>query len=463
MLFSCRKATLINIQEYNIPLLKKDSRFKHDLLVFTKKTDFEFYYKQIESNPTNKNLLPANFKSLHKALDDFRSNSKITSARTTNVSVDTSEYFYDMKNYAIKTEAESDLLNEDMQVIIEDTLYQLTRIGIFKVADKEIQTFLNLYDSNEDNILFNPSDTSLANEIPLPDGTYQVEPGIYRLPAPIDILNDPTDFGGGGYIPPCSITLPTNFQYATYSVGSVFNREEAINFDDRRFVFETFNTNFLGFIHSVGIKGKLQRERRFLWFTYWGESYADEIIVGCDNMDLHTSYIFPTPQQFNTLASPQFTGVFNLTIGNHVLDAVGINININGPFGSNISNSQVSNFINGQFNSLLNNTFNDNFTPFVNNLIANFDPSYPSRYANYAKRVNSLIDQNRYRISLSNGIKAQGYSHFNTWRFDWNIGAEIFPGPNTSNPTYTYDMKTGSFYGRARVGCKWYGIRIVRL
>ncbi len=126
-------------------------------------------------------------------------------------------------------------------------------------------------------------------------------------------------------------------------------------------------------------------------------------------------------------------------------------------------NIPASNFINGIFNTSANNTFNDIFSPFVNNLIAYIDPSFPSRYENNTKRINSLMEQNKYRISISNGTKKQGYSHKNTWRFDWNIGAEIFPGPHTSNPSYRYDMKSGNFFGRARVGCKWYGIKMIKI
>lgn len=367
---------------------------------------------------------------------------------------------------------EAEVLNEELQIIVQDTFYQVTRLGIFKVPFNKIQEFIEFYDDYEDSILFNPEFKSIPGEVALTDGSYIIEEIIYRVPKAVNLemyddgnLINNSSGGSGGYVPPCSIVLPQNFQYNEYTIGSNFNEKEYIHFDDRRFVFQVFNNSFLGIINSVGIRAKLQRERKFLWFYYWGESFADEIIVGVNNMDLKTDYVFPTPQQFNSLSQPQFTGFFNMKIGNHILeDVLGINLNINIPFtNNNITNTDASNFINGIFNTYVNNTFNDIFSPFVNNLIAYIDPSFPSRYENNTKRINSLMEQNKYRISISNGTKKQGYSHKNTWRFDWNIGAEIFPGPHTSNPSYRYDMKSGNFFGRARVGCKWYGIKMIKI
>ena len=96
------------------------------------------------------------------------------------------------------------------------------------------------------------------------------------------------------------------------------------------------------------------------------------------------------------------------------------------------------------------------------------DPSYSSRYANYTKRINSLDDQYRLKWVIGHSEKPQGYSHENTWRFDWNIGGSYSENGGVSGGypakyDYSYDMKGGSFFGRARVGSVWHGIRIVKI
>jgi hypothetical protein len=454
----------------DLPQVRNNKLFSKTILDFPSKLSFVQFYKIAENIGLNNNY--QEFKSLNKWLKKFNSNA--ISYRTNNENLDdTASYLYNLKLNLINNDAEGEVLNEDLQVIIEDTFYQVTRIGTFKCAQDKIDSFLSLYNLYEEQILFNPNFDSIPHEIELADGNFMIGNNVYRIPTSLKNIFDDEMYLNGNYSipiggssppPPCSTSLPQNLQYNQFMLGSDFNRSDYIEFEDRRFVLKAFNNNFLGIINEVGLKAKLQRKRRFLGINYWGESFADEIILGINNMDLRTSYVFPTPQQFNTLSRPQFLGIVNFPIGNHIIEAIGFNINVNIPlFGTNITNADAINFLNGQFNSFVNNTFNDLFSPIVNNIIAEIDPSYPTRYANYAKRVNSLMESNRYRISVSNAKKPEGYSHKNVWRFDWNIGAIIIPGPNTFNPTYTYDMKSGNFYALARVGCKWYGIKMVKL
>ena len=471
LLCACKKeqSSITNEIDFKIPMIRKDGKFKNGILVFDSREHLIKVYRALENNSDNaNNIIPLSFNSLQKYFNKFRNSQYQNRTADDNIEqVDTAQYIYDMKYFAVEYEIDAAILNEDLQIIIDDTLFQVTRIGIFKIVNDKIDDFFELYEAHEDEILYNPHTISLPGEIPLIDGSYRVENGIDRVPAPVNILYDDSNPGiispGVSYVPPCSITLPNNFQYATYDVDSDFKRNEVLYVESntRRFKFETFNTNFLslGVLRTIGIRGKLQRQRKFLGIKYWGESYADEIILNVENMDLHTDYVIPTPQVYNSLPAPQFNGLFNLKIGNHILEEVlDIRVNANLPFNQNISNVTVSNYLNGTLNSILNNQFQNFFSPFVNSLIANFDPSYPTRYANHAKRVSALKEANKVRYTLAEGAKSQGYSHVNVWRFDWNIGT-----PWGNGTTYSYEMKAGSFSGRARVGCKWYGIRIVRL
>ncbi|CAM4518495.1 MULTISPECIES: hypothetical protein [Myxococcus] len=247
----------------------------------------------------------------------------------------------------------------------------------------------------------------------------------------------------------CNPPLPA---YQLLTVGSGFNKEGTAQFGDRRFIFKTKKLNLFLF-RSISIKGKLQRRKKALFVKYWGPSYADEIVVGIDNMDLHTSYIFPTPHTYNTLAKPNFTKIVKFKLGNWLFDAMNIDVNINA-LRFNLTQAQINSFVNNQLNQFIGGQLNNVWAGIERGIINAIDPTYISRYAEYTKKVNSLKEQNRFRITLGKAEKHRGYSHKNSWTFDWNVAV--------GQSTYSYDMKAGSFLGRARVGCSWHGIRIVR-
>ncbi|NTX41672.1 MULTISPECIES: hypothetical protein [unclassified Myxococcus] len=236
------------------------------------------------------------------------------------------------------------------------------------------------------------------------------------------------------------------------SVGSGFNKEISTSFGDRRFILKTRKTNLVLF-RSISMKGKLQRRKKAWFVQYWGPSYADELVIGIDNMDLHTSHIFPTPQTFGAPNRPNFTGIFNFKIGNWTLDVAGIQLSQTSRR-LIFTQPELASFINSQFNSLLGGIANNLWTQFEHKIINAIDPGYVARLAAYTKKVDSLNEQNKFRITLGQAEKNQGYSHEHNWVFDWNVMVGAKP--------YSYDMRAGSFYGKARVGCNWYGLRIVR-
>ncbi|WP_241758034.1 hypothetical protein [Myxococcus landrumensis] len=251
---------------------------------------------------------------------------------------------------------------------------------------------------------------------------------------------------GGGL---CNPPLPS---YDLHTVGSGFNKSADKQFGNRRFIFKTKKINAWLF-RSISIKGKLQRRKKALFVKYWGPSYADRIVIGTDNMDLHTNYIFTTPQNFNTLQRPNFTKIIKFKLGNYLFDVMDINVNVNA-LGYSLNQSQINAFVNSQLNQVVGGQLNNAWTGIENSFLASIDSNYVERYKNYTKKVNSLKEQNRFRITLGHVEKHLGYSHKNSWTFDWNIAL----GQNT----YKYDMKAGSFFGRAQVDCAWYGVRIVK-
>lgn len=468
---SCKK-DISNLQFEEDPsvILIKNSAFPSGILSFKSQQDLNKFYSEIQEDKLKLMKIPSEFISLskkHEKLLSSESNNiiKNTSTSSSSDNVDVQEFLIDMETYLTQDPTVANIVNSNLEVLVNGDLFKLTRIGVIQVESEYINNFREIYPAFESEILYNPNFNSFPNETFYGSNIYQVSDGITRIETNIDpfdlsnpILNTP---GSSGGTIPCSIIFPSNYQYETYQTGNDFNSAYFNNFDqNRRFKFETFSTNFLGLgiLRTIGIRGKVQRKRSFLGIPYWAESYADEIVLGIENMDLHTDYVIPSPYNFTTLPQPEFNNIINLKIGNHILEAMDLKLNLNFPFGQNINNSQASSFLNGQLNSLINYQFNDLFKPFLNSLIDNIDPTFSSRYEKYAKQLSSIKDNNKLRVTVANAYKEQGYSNVNVWRFDWNIGT-----PWGSGTTYSYEMKSGSFTGRARIGCNWYGIRIIKL
>jgi hypothetical protein len=467
---SCKKNEIkdveINQSNENF-IVRKDNVFPDGVLQFKTTEIFKQFWNKIVKDAHYVNKVTDNFKTFRNQID--RANQNNTNSFTNNstsnntVSVDSSEFINDMKEYTLPDSAFAGIVNTNMQIIVADTLYQFTRIGMIKVGIAYLSDYVTFYNNNKDQIFFDSNYVRVPTEFTLPNGDFQIQNGIVRSEIPSsDILNQRLQYiddgggstgggGGGG-------NGNTNY-YVNSTVGSGFNQEIGILFTDwdkRRLVFNTKKTNFsiLGVqFNIVGIKAKVQREKRFLWFTYWGPSYADELIVGCDNMDLETNYVYPTPQQFSAMTRPTFNGLANYTIGNKVLTALDINVKISA-LGYSLNNSQIAGFINSQFNSLVGNTYQNLFVSFENNFLNSIDPTYISSYAAYTKKINSINEANKMRWRFGFVEQAQGYSHENTWLFDYYFAY--------NQPTLSYDMMSGSFFCRARVGNIWHGIRIIR-
>ncbi len=254
------------------------------------------------------------------------------------------------------------------------------------------------------------------------------------------------------------------------TVDNKFKKSIHQRISDRRFFFETYNTNTLGFYRSIGIEGKFQRLRSFLWASWWGQSFASEMTVGCDNMNLSTDYIFPYPQQFSTMQRPNFKGIYKYIIGNHNFDVIGIDVNLTANvLGQTytLKTENINTLFSEKLNKVIGSNFDDQFKKAVDDIANSFDPSFKTRNANYAMSVSNLKDQNRLKFNNGYTTKKMGYTDKNEWWFDYNWGiglgvgkdGRVFIGPNT----YTYEMKSGSFFGKARLGNTIWKFRIVKI
>ena len=200
--------------------------------------------------------------------------------------------------------------------------------------------------------------------------------------------------------------------------------------------------------------------------SYWGQSFADEIIVGADNLDLETSDFIPTPQTTAAMqvAFPKFKGFKKFKLGSYVADYLAFGLDkvlFFLPPGA-ISYNQYYQFVNGLINSpLATSGVNNRMKEFVPTIIDQYvDPTYKDRYKNepvYITSFKEISNETLIRFTAAQVYKKQGYSDNNNWRFDWNIMIS-----NVGEAPYTYKLKSGNFIGKARIGDSWFGIRVVK-
>lgn len=479
----CRK----NLEQQNelagapaAPTVRTDKFFKNGVLVFKSPEDIKRYWGDARKDVHLMRALAPGFRTLQDTFDEFHNKAK-SDVKTNDIynleQVPQSEFIYDQNTTTLPDPALAGILNPDLQVVVDNTLFQLTRIGVFRVDLNNIQNFTDVMTANINSITYDPGFLSVPGETPIGGGEYQVAPGVVRVTGLLDIfravpyVDDNGGYTGsapggapGGGVPDYYVNVALN--------SSSFNKEVAIGFNDftkRRLVFDCNQTDiplFFFSFHTIGTSGKIQREKKFLWFTYWGESYADELHVGCDNMYLETDYIFPHPQQFSVMQRPEVASWANFEIGNHLLQVMHINVNLSA-LGFSLTNSQISSFIDGQFNSLVGGVYTNIFEDIEKRVLNSIDPSYISTYANYTKRLNALKNDYKLKWVMGKTEKLGVYASSNTWDIDTNFGGTysyggVPPGGYPAQYNYRYDMKGGSFFVRAKTYGVWRGIRVVK-
>ena len=496
-LYSCKKdlttkSEILNT-DISLPTLEKNVAAPNGVLHFKNKESLGAFMEKLRNGATPESgSLPVGFASLRQHLDDFEKRHPKT---TSDITLDDDnsleeQYFYDLDKYIVEDEEVEFILNEDLQVMVGDKFYQMTRIGLLVVNNDKLQEFASLYELNEDDLYYNKNFTSFMGETLLTSDakteTFKIIDGITRIKETaiylMPFIDDDAGSGGSGGgsggggvdngypggFPEGSVLLPPPEAMDTYTTGTGndFDLEVHKNFNDRRFKFQAYNHNllWLNVYKTVGIKGKLQRARQWLWVSWWSASWADEIIVGIENMDLRTKFTWPYPHQYNTLPRPSFNGVSKQTLGNWSFDVVNVDVNLSASFLGytyNLTTNSLNTLINGQLNDFKNNQFDNLFTKAVDEIGNSFDPTFKQRYKDYAMNVQTLDNANSLKFACGYVTKPETYSHINRWTFDWNVGLKYTSNGGLSGNAYGYDMKHGSFIGKARVGSYWTKFRII--
>jgi len=487
LLMSCKKETSITSVDnvFQAPTLITNNNFPKGVLKFNTKESLTSYLKNVENQTTSD---VQGFKSFKTTYDDYKrgkitsnsaanSNSKI-STNSINLAgiddVDESEYLFDLNQYALPSEEYQYIVNANLQVMVGDNLYQFTRLGMFEVNINSIDNYNKEVIDNMDVINTTPTYVSIPNEVYIGNESYLVSDGIIRYASVgEDILTQEQNIQNISSTSNPVVNENSN-NVETHSVSSDFGimmgKHFSIYFNDfanRRLVFgvENIKINALGFgFNQVSIGSKVQREKSFLGIHYWGPSYADEIIVGCDNMNLQVDAIIPYANNISTIYRPTLDGISNYTVGGKLLSILGINVNVSA-LNYSLRNDQIATFIDGGYNKFIDGKYTNLFKDIENNFITSIDPTYVSRYIDYTTRINYLDNQNKLHIIFGQAENATGYSHSHTWVFDNNIGGsyKINGGVGGRDISYTYPYKIikGSFYGKARFGNIWRMVRII--
>ncbi len=477
-----------------------NSAAPNGVLHFKTKEEFERVAESVKNVQLNlRSIIPENFRSLSNLLSDFKKTGKVDCENTfikhfkleanntassasaiasmsTDQNVETGsmdDFIASSYESLVPDDVFQQFLNEELQIMVGTSLYQVTPVGTFEVQLYNIDYFSGWIATNSISIWTNPGFV-IPGENLISDGLYQVSPGIIRQDiADLStiasqnqntvlqpIVLDPPTAGPNPAGPeiPMSLVTADKFGEGRGIVGMSGNR---------RFNFHSYNNGYIIW-NSVGIEGKVQRLRRVLWMSYWGQSFADEIIVGADNLDLETDYFFPTPQTMAAMqmAFPKFKGLKKVKLGNHVANYMAFVLGDKGlGFASPtsvIAQNDIYRFTNGFLNSPIT-------TNLVNNVMKNIipgvidqyvDPTYKDRYKNepaYITSYKEITNQTLVRFTAAQVYKKQGYSDNNNWRFDWNLMVS-----SEGEAPYKYEMKSGNFIGKARIGDSWVGVRVVK-
>lgn len=439
------------------------------ILKFSDQKTFERFMETVKRGEGIEQI-PADFKSLKKYLEAYKTKkqqeTQVTLESNSDIEMGTEEdYYYSQFSNLVPDDILPYVVNEDLQIQIGDKYYQITRIGTFEVSETSLAAFETFYTTNHDNI-WESEGYQVPNETLLSDGVYQLQQGITRTEVPdeMDVMGTTESFGpivvtpSGGTNPNAGPNIPMRLVMMSPNDG--MNKSGEIRFSNgRRLVFQAYNTNYV-FWRTVGIQGKVQRERRIWFVTYWSESYADQLIIGADNMDLETNYTFPTPDYlaFQQMTIPSFKGLIKIEMGNFINDYLRWDYTFPSLFGRpSFTSTDVTRLASKEINKLVNNQIDDIMTRLGNSFINTLDPSYKTRVQNNALAIANLRKQNQLTFTAARSYKHQGYSNKNFWRFDWN-----FMISNVGAVPYTYKLNSGNFICKARFGSDWLGIRIVQ-
>jgi len=406
------------------------------------------------------------------------------------------------------------LVNENNEIIINDTLYKFTKEkGLFFAHIKDSIYLLNFL--REDSEITNKAASKMAKEIPnelceerrLYGGISRVDERISRYVRPIDDDGCYVE-GGGGPLPPvpqlseeeklnniinglpeCDGNAGGNW------VQNIFGKSYVCRnyFDSKHRIKTEFWDQDWGVYKSVGIQTKTQRKRFWIWWA----SKSGEIHLGITRILL--KYDFPQPQ-INSYSHPQlfplnsyknpiylWDGKFKVNVSNSNF-GIFVDTQLDLPNGKlpffNFGNNEILNiyipklYKKGKYN--LNLTTQDITSQsnikalykmgldFLKSSTITNSSNTKTFAVTYQKDYNNievLYFGERYKKTNDNKIKRKFYSDVSfvigaTWG---DQGGWSFDGIKPANEFFrNYTHYELDFYGMARRGSTWRGNRMIR-
>lgn len=468
---SCKKKDLnITQQEQQVntesALVRKDAYFPEGVLQFKSSAEFEAFLNKLEEDPDYAQNAISGFKTFKTYFDQYMAAQK---NKTLSEQADTAEFIMDAKSIMLPSDQLSGAVNKDMQVIVGDSLYHYTRIGLFKVNLKNLPEYATFYKANTSNLFFNANYNQTPNERLMSTNEYLVLPGVTRTPmsggnvfapASIEYVDDKGGWTG-------SSTPPNeNYLYNTTNKGSgvkTFDKELAIPFRDfakRRFVFKIHKQALIfSDDDNINFACKVQREKRFLGVSYWGPSNADDFLSGWDNVAFFTDKRVEGPLSPNRLATFEYSdyqGFYTVVSG----DVFVMSVN-NTRLAAQVSTAEFANFANDKYNAVIGGQYINHFAP-IETAVRN---SYDSTFKDRLIQINAISLQNQSEsakfVCGKKEYRLVGGNHHTLFRWLRSSRPSILNVNTPFRQAITGDFKAGSFYAKMRVGNRWRGIRVV--
>ncbi|MFH6965027.1 hypothetical protein ACHRVK_21085 [Flavobacterium plurextorum] len=213
----------------------------------------------------------------------------------------------DVEDELIQDPALANLLNENREIVVGDSLYKYTETGLYFCMKDESDKLYNYLDklslSEKKNIVQKSRIKTMAKKT-ISSEVVQVSEGVNRFipeePEPVE------DIPGYGYYSspiPIGATpkfIKQNLEIAYINDDSIWEKifgesEKAEDYysDNRRVQVSFWNQNYYLF-SSVGCSARLQKREKLLGVSYWEKSYADIMELGIN--DIQYDYKFPTPK-----------------------------------------------------------------------------------------------------------------------------------------------------------------------
>ena len=391
----------------------------------------------------------------------------------------------------------SALINSENQIVVNDTIYEFTKKGLFfsSVGDREkLRNFI------EKNDIYNYNNEIINQDFQ--SGTIKVDEGVYRFIAPLEerdiitptatrlqksrsltpsltsnIINDEYFKD----LKPIIDNLPVTRGSNNWFLHTLFGSSKVSHdyFDRRhRVVTEYWNQNY-AFYKSVGVSVRNQVRT----FRIWWASKADEVALGINyakiTFDLPKPPDIQLPDYSKTFLEKPISYIYNDYVysytGSPLTSAMKVE-KVGLPF-FKVDNEKILNIyipkvpIIGQFNYTL--TTEDIISPSNIKSLYNEGFKLLKSLSSSQNKLAVVKEKNEYEVDVV--FLYRGYRKTNTNKiknhFDRVIGGALGYKANLGNPANgswsvspvelrDYRNVKMSFYGMARRGSTWKGARI---